>query len=103
MTHERKLPKTWVGFEPIIFSQQKQTIVFMSFYRGWNKLFSNFPKRRQTTKKHHVCGAFLIDSVWVARHCRSWLGFTTRLELFSSRKADQKEGHGEDIRPISAS
>jgi hypothetical protein len=28
---------------------------------------------RQTTKKHHVCGAFLIDSVWVARQGRSWL------------------------------
>ncbi len=37
------------------------------------QIFSSYPKRRQTTKKHHVCGAFLIDSVWVARHCRSWL------------------------------
>jgi hypothetical protein len=27
----------------------------------------------QTTKNHHVCDGFLIDSVWVARHCRSWL------------------------------
>lgn len=43
---------------------------------------------------------FLIDSVWVARHCRSWLGFTTRLEPISSPKSDYKEGYGEDIRPI---
>jgi hypothetical protein len=27
----------------------------------------------QTTKNHHFCDGFLIDSVWVARDRRSWL------------------------------